>query len=137
MKKLLATLMAFTMLIPLASCSQSSKYSLSNILLTETDRSWVCPEEKYSELTDKYSKQTCAGAMVVATDTDIIYLYGENKTEKDGKTLVSQDTVFDIASVSKTFTAVAILQLYEKENSAFLIHWTSIFRIMRQGRRSP
>ena len=114
MKKLLATLMAFTMLIPLASCSQSSKYSLSDIQLTETDRSWVCPEEKYSELTSKYSKQTCAGAMVVATDTDIIYLYGENKTEKDGKTLVSQDTVFDIASVSKTFTAVAILQLNEK-----------------------
>ena len=114
MKKLLATLMAFTMLIPLASCSQSSKYSLSDIQLTETDRSWVCPEEKYSELTSKYSKQTCAGAMVVATDADIIYLYGENKTEKDGKTLVSQDTVFDIASVSKTFTAVAILQLNEK-----------------------
>jgi CubicO group peptidase (beta-lactamase class C family) len=114
MKKVISAIMAFTMLFSLASCSQSSKYSLSNIKLTDSERSWVSPEEKYSELVAKYSKQTCEGAMVVATDTDIVYLYGENKTEKDGKTLVSQDTVFDIASASKTFTAVAILQLAEK-----------------------
>ena len=52
--------------------------------------------------------------MAVATDDDIVYLYCEDATEKDGKTPVSQDTVFDIASVSKTFTAVCILQLQEK-----------------------
>ena len=114
MKKLVSTVMACAILISLAACSQKPKNSLSDIQLTETERSWSNPEEQYSELVAKYSKQTCEGTMVVATDTDIIYLYGENKTEKDGKTLVSQDTVFDIASVSKTFTAVAILQLAEK-----------------------
>ena len=115
MKKFVSTVMACAILISLAACSQKPKNSLSDIQLTETERSWSNPEEQYSELVAKYSKQTCEGTMVVATDTDIIYLYGENKTEKDGKTLVSQDTVFDIASVSKTFTAVAILQLAEKE----------------------
>lgn len=114
-RKAVASVLLFAMTLSLASCGKDQgKYSLSNINLTETERAWVCPEEKYSELVSKYSKQKCAGTMVVATDTDIIYLYGENKTEKDGKTLVSQDTVFDIASVSKTFTAVAVLQLAEK-----------------------
>ena len=52
--------------------------------------------------------------MVVATDEDTIYLYAEKEMENDGKTLESQDTIFDMASVSKTFTAVAVLQLVEK-----------------------
>ena len=42
------------------------------------------------------------------------WLYCEDAAEKDGTTLVSQDTVFDMASVSKTFTAVCVLQLAEK-----------------------
>ena len=106
--------MALSMLLSLGACAKESKYSLSSIKLTETERSWACPEEQYAELLKTYGKKTCAGALVVATDNDIVYLYGENATEKDGKTLVSQDTVFDVASVSKTFTAVCILQLMEK-----------------------
>ena len=97
----------------LASCNQDSKYSLSNIKLTETDRSWSNPEEEYSELVKLYGGSTCTGTVVVATDKDIIYLYAENAVEKDGVTLESQDTVFDMASVSKTFTAVSVLQLAE------------------------
>lgn len=114
MKKAIAAFMAFTMCISLASCSQSSKYSLSNVKLTETDRSWKNPEAKYAELVKQYGEETCPGTFVVATDKDIIYLYAEKELEKDGKTLESQDTVFDMASVSKTFTAVAVLQLKEK-----------------------
>lgn len=114
MKKALAAIMAFTMCISLASCSQSSKYSLSNIKLTESERSWKNPEEKNSELVKLYGDLTCSGTMTVATDKDTIYLYAEKAMEKDGKTLESQDTVFDLGSTSKTFTAVAVLQLVEK-----------------------
>ena len=114
MKKAIAAFMAFTMCISLVSCSQSSKYSLSNVKLTETDRSWKNPEEKNSELVKLYDGMTCFGTMVVATDKDVIYLYAEKDVEKDGKTLESQDTVFDLGSCSKTFTAVAVLQLVEK-----------------------
>ena len=53
MKKAISAIMAFTMLFSLASCSQSSKYSLSNIKLTDSERSRVSPEEKYSELVAK------------------------------------------------------------------------------------
>ena len=114
MKKAIAAIMAFTMCISLASCSANSKYSLSNIKLTETERSWKNPEEKNSELVKLYDGMTCSGTMAVATDKDIIYLYAEKDVEKDGKTLESQDTVFDLGSCSKTFTAVAVLQLVEK-----------------------
>ena len=97
-----------------ASFSQNSKYSLDKIKLSDTERSWVCPDEKYKALLKSYDCNTVTGAIVVATDKDIVYLYAEDALEKDGKTKVSQDTVFDLASVSKVFTAVAILQLQEK-----------------------
>lgn len=93
---------------------QSEKNPLSIIKLTESERSWKNPETKYAELVKQYGEETCPGTLVVATDKDTIYLYAEKEMEKDGKTLESQDTVFDMASVSKTFTAIAVLQLKEK-----------------------
>ena len=115
MKKAIAGMMALIMLIPMVSCSQEEvKNPMSDIKLTASERSWKNPEEKNSELVKLYGDLSCAGTMAVATDKDIIYLYAENATEKDGVTLESQDTVFDLGSVSKTFTAVAVLQLAEK-----------------------
>lgn len=114
MKKAIAAIMAFSMCISLASCSQNSKYPLTNIKLTESERSWKNSEKQYADLTKLYGDLTCSGTMTVATDKDTIYLYAEKEMEKDGKTLESQDTVFDLGSTSKTFTAVAVLQLVEK-----------------------
>ena len=114
MKKVTAALMAVTLFLPVVSCIQGSKDQLSNIKLTESERSWSNTDTKYAELIKKYGDSACPGAVVVATDKDVVYLYAEDATEKDGKTLTSQDTVFDMASVSKTFTAVAVLQLVEK-----------------------
>lgn len=114
MKKVIAAFLALAMLVPLASCSQGSKYSLDNIKLNEGENSWSVPDERYKSLLESYGGGKCPGTMVVATDEDVIYLYCENGVEKDGVTRISQDTVFDIASCSKTFTAVCILQLAEK-----------------------
>ncbi len=114
LRKAVASLLVSAMLMSVGACSNNSKYSLENIQLTESDRSWSNPEEKYAELVDLYGDSVCPGTLVVATDKDVIYLYAENELEKDGKTLESQNTVFDMASVSKTFTAVAVLQLVEK-----------------------
>ena len=94
--------------------SQNSEYSLDKITLSDTERSWACPDEKYKALIKTYDSYTVTGVIAVATDKDIVYLYAEDALEKDGKTKVSQDTVFDIASLSKVFTAVAILQLQDK-----------------------
>ena len=114
LKKIFVSFMTSAVLLSFAACSGGSKYQLSNIKLTESGRSWSNPEEKYAKLVNLYGGSVCPGTMVVATDEDTIYLYAENEYEKDGKTLESQDTVFDMASVSKTFTAVALLQLVEK-----------------------
>lgn len=113
-KKAITSLLVSAMLVSGGACSSNSQYSLENIKLTETERSWSNPEEKYADLVNLYGDSVCPGTLVVATDEDVIYLYAENEFEKDGKTLESQDTIFDIASVSKTFTAVAVLQLVEK-----------------------
>ena len=113
-KRSVAAVMTAAFLLSASACDQGSKYTLKNIKLTETERSWSCPEEKYSKLLESYAGETCPGALAVATDEDILYLYCEDAYEKDGTTLVSQDTVFDIASCSKTFTAVCVLQLAEK-----------------------
>ena len=112
--KAVALWMVCTMLLTLAACSKASGHELSDIQLTKTERAWSNPEEDYSGLLASYGGTHCAGAQVIATDKDIVYLYCEDAAEKDGATLVSQDTVFDIASVSKVFTAVCILQLAEK-----------------------
>ena len=114
MKKVIAFLLAFSMLLPIASCRKESKYSLTNIKLNENATSWSVPDEKYKSVLESYGGNKCVGTMVVATDEDIVYLYCEDGVEKDGKTRVSMNTVFDIASCSKVFTAVCILQLAEK-----------------------
>ena len=140
MKKALSAILVTAMLLPLAACNKQAQdttatsdrvetsvttentssqedkkgYAIEDIKLTKDTRSWFCPEEKYKELLETYGKTSCPGTFVVATDEDVVYLFCEDGLEKDGKTRVSQDTVFDIASLSKTFTAVSILQLYEQ-----------------------
>ena len=109
MKKVLALLLAFSMILPIASCGNGS-----NTKLNEKGTSWSSPDEKYKTVLKSFGGNTCAGTMVVATDENIVYMYCEGGVEKDGKTPVSENTVFDIASCSKMFTAVCILQLTEK-----------------------
>ena len=114
MKRAIASFVILAMMVPMSACVKESKYSLSKITLTQEERSWSNPEEVYAEILESYGNKECYGSYVVATDQDVVYLYAEDAFERDGATLVSQDTVFDIASVSKTFTAVCILQLAEK-----------------------
>ena len=115
LSKPVSILIAAVMLLTIVSCSNNKSADIfSNVKLSGSEHSWSNTNGKYSELLKTYGTKTCIGVMAVATDADIVYLYCEDATEKDGKTPVSQDTVFDIASVSKTFTAVCILQLQEK-----------------------
>ena len=114
LKKAAASVLVSALMLSFGACANNSRNSLSSIKLTESERSWKNPDTKYAELVKQYGEETCPGTLVVATDKDIIYLYAEKELEKDGKTLESQDTVFDMASVSKTFTAVAVLQLKEQ-----------------------
>ena len=88
--KALAAVMLASVLITSTACNKGSQYTLNKIKLTETERTWKCPEDKYAELLGSYEGAECPGAMVVATDEDIVYLYCENALEKDGKTLTAR-----------------------------------------------
>ncbi len=48
-------------------------------------------------------------------DGKVLVNKGYGYADKEKKTLVDKNTVFQIASVSKTFTALAALQLVEQE----------------------
>ena len=85
----------------------------------ETDHAWTTEEEAFRKLV-RIMRQECAapdtasGVYLLATDDRIVFLRGVNSTETDGKTSVNAYTVFEIGSVTKTFTATAVLQLWEQ-----------------------
>lgn len=54
------------------------------------------------------------GAVLVATNGKIDYLSGIGVSNRQNQTRITPKTKFKIASISKTFTAILILQLYEQ-----------------------
>jgi CubicO group peptidase (beta-lactamase class C family) len=57
----------------------------------------------------------CAGLAVgVIADGELAWFYGHGLADVEAKMPITQDTVFRIASITKTFTAVAIMQLWEQ-----------------------
>ena len=55
------------------------------------------------------------GILMLASDDEMIYEAYLNSYETDGLTLVSSNTTYEIGSVTKQFTAAAIMQLEEKK----------------------
>ena len=113
--KIILLLTAVSMLLPLAACAAPAPADpFEGISVSGEEQSWKNADGKYASLLETYGGSHCYGAFAVATDEDIGYLYCEDTVEKDGTTPVSQYTKFDLASVSKTMTAVCVLQLAEK-----------------------
>jgi CubicO group peptidase (beta-lactamase class C family) len=57
----------------------------------------------------------CAGlAVAVIADGRLAWFHGYGLADVAAKTSITQDTVFRIASLTKTFTAVAVMQLWEQ-----------------------
>ena len=74
--KITAFLTAGTILMSMTACNGSidnSQYSLSKIALSDTENAWSNPEAKYAELLKTYGSNSCAGALAVATDKDLVY----------------------------------------------------------------
>ena len=78
----------------------------------------------YSRIDDRSLKATvaqvldrwpCAGlAVAVITDGGLAWFHGHGLADVAAKTPITGDTVFRIASLTKTFTAVAVMQLWEQ-----------------------
>jgi CubicO group peptidase (beta-lactamase class C family) len=57
----------------------------------------------------------CAGlAVAVVRDGDLAWYHGHGLADVAARTPITQDTVFRIASLTKTFTAIAVMQLSEQ-----------------------
>lgn len=70
---------------------------------------------KYDEVINYYSTQkNFNGAALVATNGKIDYLNAVGISNRQSGTILNTKSKFKIASVTKTFTAVLILQLYEQ-----------------------
>jgi CubicO group peptidase (beta-lactamase class C family) len=65
--------------------------------------------------TDVLNRWPSAGvAVAVVHDGDLAWFHGHGVADTSSKEPVTEDTVFRIGSVTKTFTAVAVMQLWER-----------------------
>ncbi len=72
---------------------------------------WTTDDERYSDLISELSEKCESrfeGSLMVATDDQVIYAGGWNAVETDGETRVNPFTTYEIASVTKQFTAACI-----------------------------
>ena len=107
--------------VMLTGCAagESNSLFMEGLAYDETDHTWTTEEESFEKLV-KIMRQECAypdtasGVYLLATDESVVFLRGVNSVETDGETRVNAYTVFEIGSVTKTFTAAAVLQLWEQ-----------------------
>ena len=74
-----------------------------------------CQTNQYADIVNYYhTEKNFNGAALVATNGQIDYLTGIGISNRQSGTHMNAKTKFKIASITKTFTAVLILQLYQQ-----------------------
>jgi CubicO group peptidase (beta-lactamase class C family) len=69
----------------------------------------------FAQLTEYYHQsKNFNGVILAATNGKIDYLSGIGLSNRQSQTTIHSKSIFKIASITKTFTAVLILQLYEQ-----------------------
>lgn len=90
----------------------------AGLVYDESDNTWTTTDESMQKFV-KIMKSECAkspdikGTYLLASDNEVLFIGGINSTEKDGSKTDAY-TVYEIGSVTKTFTATAVLQLCEQ-----------------------
>ena len=111
--------MIITAMLTGCAAGESSIPFMEGLAYDEAEHAWTTEEESFQNLV-RIMRQECAypdtasGVYLLATDDHVIFLRGVNAVETDGKTRINAYTVFEIGSVTKTFTATAVLQLWEQ-----------------------
>lgn len=72
-------------------------------------------QTEYSKIVEYYNRdKNFNGTVLIATNGKIDYLKGIGVSNRQNQTKINSKTKFKVASITKTFTAVLILKLYEQ-----------------------
>src|SRR5689334_2833083 len=101
---------------PVAAAKVSGRAAIVDMLLKNGAKDVPVPSSE--KLTDSYynsltAKKAPGVAVLVARDGEILYRKGFGYADIENKILVTPDTKFRVGSVTKQFTAAAILKLQE------------------------
>ncbi|MDD4820157.1 MAG: serine hydrolase [Flavobacteriales bacterium] len=106
MKRLIYTLMILPMAISLYSCSQ--KDTKTQKAVAEIDSLFI---KRYTCTKDS-AEYTPGGCVLIIKDDSVLFDKGYGMADISRGTHIDGNTFFNIASVSKQFTAVAVMKLY-------------------------
>ena len=89
------------------------------LIYDESDNSWSTDDDELKKLaeilkSESENLRSKGGVVLLASDEKVIFIGGSDRTETDGKTKRNAYTTYEIGSVTKTFTATAVLQLCER-----------------------
>ncbi|WP_379138596.1 serine hydrolase domain-containing protein [Paenibacillus sp. sgz500958] len=113
----------FGLVLVLVSCSNNSVKSVNNTLpkenetvRNETVRNEPVHKENFEEKLDQFmSKMNYSGSVLLVKDNHVVIAKGYNMGDYGKKLPNGPDTVHQIGSLTKAFTAAAILQLQEAD----------------------
>lgn len=135
MKRLTSVLLVLIMCVSaLSACSGAPVKQTESVTesVTETAR----PKAKLSELKKKIDLAYFKGITLITKDGETVLNYSTGKTAATNGKKVDENTAFCIASVTKQFTAAAIMLLKEKDCSRLTIQLTSTSRTTSSARRT-
>jgi CubicO group peptidase (beta-lactamase class C family) len=76
---------------------------------------WIDDLDLKTTVVQVLDRWPCAGlALGVIADGGLAWFHGHGLADVAAKTPITEDTIFRIASITKTFTAVAVMQLWEQ-----------------------
>lgn len=76
---------------------------------------WIDDLNLKATIAQVLDRWPCAGlAVAVVADGNIVWFHGHGLADVAAKTPITEDTVFRVGSITKTFTAVAVMQLWEQ-----------------------
>jgi CubicO group peptidase (beta-lactamase class C family) len=76
---------------------------------------WIDDLSLKATIAQVLDRWPCAGlAVAVVADGNIVWFHGHGLADVAAKTPITEDTVFRIGSITKAFTAVAVMQLWEQ-----------------------
>ena len=124
-KNIILNALLLVFIFTILSCQGKKKKRLlikPNILAKEAVADTVTPELTFSEksfmvdsfFTEISEKNDFNGTVLVSHNDKVIYRKAFGYANFGTKELLQENSVFQLASISKQFTAVAVLMLYEK-----------------------